>query len=156
MFGIDGKAANESVDAIEPVAFACELKYDGERGQVHVLEDGSVEVFSRNMESSTGRFPDIATLMTHLRPEVVDSCILDCEIVAYDRDTGEILSFQALSKRGRKRVDEDALKVQVLLLVFDLLFLNGVSTLGLPYPKRCDYRDEATFWGLFFAWGVSA
>ena len=136
MFGIDGKAANESVDANEPVTFACELKYDGERGQVHVLEDGSVEVFSRNMESSTGRFPDIATLMTHLRPEVVDSCILDCEIVAYDRDTGEILSFQALSKRGRKRVDEDALKVQVLLLVFDLLFLNGVSTLGLPYPKR--------------------
>ena len=40
------KGVSEVLDRFEGLDFTCEFKYDGERGQVHLLEDGTVKVFS--------------------------------------------------------------------------------------------------------------
>lgn len=53
------KAITEVLDRFEGKKFTCEYKYDGERAQVHFLEDGSIKVFSRNSEDMSVKYPDI-------------------------------------------------------------------------------------------------
>jgi len=53
------KAIGEVLDRFEGKRFTCEYKYDGERAQVHLLEDGTVRVFSRNSEDMSKKYPDI-------------------------------------------------------------------------------------------------
>lgn len=47
------------LDKFQDCEFTCEYKYDGERAQLHVLENKSVLIFSRNSENNTAKYPDI-------------------------------------------------------------------------------------------------
>lgn len=62
------KAIGEVLDRFENQHFTCEYKYDGERAQVHKLEDGSVAVFSRNSEDMSKKYPDLVEQL----PKVID------------------------------------------------------------------------------------
>jgi len=53
------KAIGVVLDRFENQHFTCEYKYDGERAQVHMLEDGTVGVFSRNSEDMSKKYPDL-------------------------------------------------------------------------------------------------
>lgn len=64
------------------------------------------------------------------------SCILDGEVIAYDREKGCLLPFQVLSTRARKDVTMESIKVQVIYVAFDLLYLNGASLLATPLAER--------------------
>lgn len=55
------KAITEVLDRFEGKQFTCEYKYDGERAQIHYLEDGSIKVFSRNSEDMTVKYPEFVT-----------------------------------------------------------------------------------------------
>lgn len=50
---------SEVLDNFQDCEFTCEYKYDGERAQLHVLENKSVLIFSRNSENNTAKYPDI-------------------------------------------------------------------------------------------------
>jgi DNA ligase-1 len=93
--------------------FTCEWKYDGERAQVHLLPDGSVKIFSRNSLDDTNKYPDLAEVIRRAKHEALTSCVIDCEVVAFDREKGCLLPFQVLSTRKRKVEDgeEDSQKV---------------------------------------------
>ncbi|KAH1225348.1 DNA ligase 1 [Glycine max] len=141
------KGVSEILNKFQDVEFTCEYKYDGERAQVilqqqqqqqqcliplggiHYLENGSVEIYSRHAERNTGKFPDVVAAVSRLKKPTVSSLILDCEIVAYDRQTQTIHSFQALSTRARKNVEMEDIKVDVCIFAFDLLYLNGQALL---------------------------
>lgn len=53
------KAIGEVLDRFEGKEFTCEYKYDGERAQVHLLENGEIAVFSRNSENMSAKYPDL-------------------------------------------------------------------------------------------------
>ncbi|RTG85873.1 DNA ligase 1 [Schistosoma bovis] len=72
----------------------------------------------------------------------LESCIIDSEVVAWDRLAGHILPFQVLSTRKRKDVDESTLKVQICIYVFDILFINGVSLIEQPLRIRREILRE--------------
>jgi DNA ligase-1 len=118
--------------------FTAEYKYDGERAQVHLLPNGTVKIYSRNLEDNTGRFPDIIKRLPtcYSDPEGTKSFILDCEAVAYDLAADKILPYQVLSTRSRKDVAIETIKVQVCLYVFDVLYWNGESLLDKSLKER--------------------
>ncbi|KAI3883114.1 hypothetical protein MKX03_012514 [Papaver bracteatum] len=114
---------SEILDKFQNREFTCEYKYDGERAQIHYLEDGSVQIYSRNGERNTGKFPDVIQSVQRFKKPAVSSFVLDCEIVAFDRKNSKIESFQKLRTRAHKNVSD--ITVPVCILAFDILYLNG-------------------------------
>ena len=66
------------------------------------------------------------------------SFILDCEVVAFDREKKKILPFQILSTRARKNVNVNDIKVGVCIFAFDMLYLNGQQLI----QENLDIRRE--------------
>lgn len=119
------KGVSEILSKFQNMVYTCEYKYDGERAQIHYKEDDSVEIYSRNAEHNTGKFPDVVATVSRLKKEAVKSFVLDCELVAYDQEKKKILPFQILSTRARKNVVLSEIKVDVCIYAFDMLYLNG-------------------------------
>ncbi|KAL9143468.1 hypothetical protein ABFS82_14G238600 [Erythranthe guttata] len=133
------KGVQEIVDKFNDTEYTCEYKYDGERAQIHYMENGSVEIYSRNAERNTGKFPDVVVAVTRLKQPSVKSFVLDCEIVAYDREKQKIQPFQILSTRARKNVVMTDIKVNVCIFAFDILYLNGQE---LMQEQLSDRREH--------------
>ena len=130
------KGVQEVLTRFENCRFTCEWKYDGERAQIHLHEDGRVNIFSRNQEDNTTKFPDIIARLKSSLTEGVKSAVLDCEAVAWDREKKSIQPFQVLSTRKRKDAVEEEIKVQVCVFAFDLLYLNGESLVKKTFEDR--------------------
>jgi DNA ligase-1 len=133
------KGVSEVLDRFENIKFTCEFKYDGERAQIHRLADGTVKIFSRSLEDNTQRWPDVIQGLPTAIKSGVTTCVLDAEVVAWDVEKKCLLPFQVLSTRKRK-VDKDAkvedMKVKVIVMAFDLLYLNDRSYLKEPLMVR--------------------
>lgn len=115
-------------------AYGYEFKWDGVRAIVYV-EDGEARVMSRNDRDVSVSYPELAAL-----PAALDGCtaILDGEIVALDAAGRP--SFSRLQSRmhvadpaAARRL---AAEVPARLLAFDVLHLDGVSTIDAPYEER--------------------
>ncbi|CAN6323665.1 unnamed protein product [Urochloa humidicola] len=133
------KSVSEIIDKFQGLEYTCEYKYDGERAQIHCMEDGSVEIYSRNAERNTGKYPDVVDAVSRFRKPSVKSFVLDCEIVAYDREKQKILPFQILSTRARKGVTINDIKVSVCTFGFDLLYINGKPLLQEQLKVRREH-----------------
>ncbi|KAI0788432.1 hypothetical protein C8Q75DRAFT_768462 [Abortiporus biennis] len=130
------KAIGEVLDRFEGKRFTCEYKYDGERAQVHKLEDGTFGIFSRNSEDMSKKYPDLMEQLPKCIKDGTKSFVFDAEAVAIDRTTGKLMPFQELSKRKRKDVKVEDIQVKVCLFAFDLLYLNGEPLLHKPLLER--------------------
>ena len=137
------KAITEVLDKFENKTFTCEYKYDGERSQIHFVsknstidypktaidanktDKGVAKIFSRNSEDLSKKYPDIlGALDTWIKPGV-ESFILDCETVGWDKEQKKVLPFQELMKRKKKNVTVEDVQIKVCVFAFDMLFLNG-------------------------------
>ncbi|KAG2193366.1 hypothetical protein INT47_001023 [Mucor saturninus] len=137
------KSLTEVLNRFEGQKFTCEFKYDGERAQIHRLEDGTINVYSRNSENMSERYPDIMTAINKWIKPSTTSFILDCEAVAWDKVAGQILPFQVLSTRKRKDVKEEDITVRVAVFAFDCLYLNGKSLLQDSLAVRREKLNDA-------------
>ena len=114
-----------------------EWKYDGVRCQAH-WDGTTMKLFSRHMLETTAQYPDVVKSILDSKKDVklLNSFILDTEIVAVEKfEKGiRLLPFQELSKR--KRINVEGQKVQVKVFVFDIMLLNGTSYTDQPLWKR--------------------
>ncbi|KAK8218122.1 hypothetical protein IWZ01DRAFT_137997 [Phyllosticta capitalensis] len=136
MLGSITRDIGEMLTKLQGRDFSCEFKYDGQRAQVHCDERGQVTIFSRHLEVMTEKYPDLVALVPQIRGEGVSSFILEGEVVAIDRETGELRPFQVLANRARKDVVIQSVKIDVCLFSFDLMYLNGVELLDKPLRER--------------------
>ncbi|XP_062015597.1 DNA ligase 1-like [Rosa rugosa] len=143
MLAKPSKGVSEIVQKFQDTEYTCEYKYDGERAQIHYMEDGTVEIYSRNAERNTGKFPDVAIAVSRLKKSSVKSFVLDCELVAYDRANNKILPFQVLSTRARKNVSMSDIKIEVCIFAFDMLFLNGRPLTQEQLKVRREYLYDS-------------
>ncbi|KAL9632558.1 MAG: hypothetical protein Q9204_003736 [Flavoplaca sp. TL-2023a] len=136
MLGSITRDLGEMLTKLQGRDFSCEYKYDGQRAQVHCEENGKVSIFSRHLEVMTDKYPDLVALVPTIRGEGVSSFILEGEVVAIDRDSGELKAFQTLTNRAKKDVAISSIKVDVCLFAFDLMYLNGEELLSRSFRER--------------------
>jgi bifunctional non-homologous end joining protein LigD len=115
-------------------AYAYEFKWDGVRALTYV-RDGDVHVESRNLLDVTGQYPEVAAVGEKLDGR---TAVVDGEIVALDKKGRP--SFQLLQGRmhvgSKVEVQRRMAETPVAYLVFDVLYLDGKSTMRLPYTER--------------------
>jgi DNA ligase-1 len=121
---------------------ALEYKYDGLRMQAHIPAEGRIHLFSRRLEDVSQQFPEIVGALANAfkaRPVIVDG-----ECVPFDPVTGELRSFQEISRRRGRKYDlvRMAQEVPVKLCLFDVLLVGDRPCLGLPYVERRKLLEE--------------
>ncbi|KAJ5239741.1 hypothetical protein N7468_004360 [Penicillium chermesinum] len=136
MLGSITRDLSDMLTKLQGRDFSCEYKYDGQRAQVHCDERGKVSIFSRHLELMTEKYPDLVSLVPQIRGEGVSSFILEGEVVAVERDTGNLQPFQTLTNRAKKNVEIGAITVNVCLFSFDLMYLNGEPLLDRSFRER--------------------
>ncbi len=111
-----------------------ELKWDGVRA-IAYARPGRLRLESRNQREITDSYPELRGLLRDLG---MREAVLDGEIVAFD-DNGRP-SFERLQRRMHVTSPASVRRLQssvpVVYAIFDLLYLDGHSLLGLPYRER--------------------
>ena len=131
------KGITEVLKRFTNVEFTCEYKYDGMRAQIHLTPSGDIQIFSRNSENVTGMYPDLlAFLSSHIDRSLVTDCIIDSEVVAFDRATNRIRPFQDIQHRRRADVEMSDITVEVCIYFFDVLYVNGESVMKRTLSER--------------------
>lgn len=103
-----------------------------------------VMLFSRNLENMTEMFPEVVEAAQKLPLQfekkhgfVVDSLILDGEVIGYNDLIQEYLPFQQTMTRKRKYdVGNAASEVPVKVFSFDILLVNNENFMQLPLSER--------------------
>ena len=129
----------------EDGAYGFEVKWDGVRAIAHA-DAGHLGLTGRNGTDFTPRYPEVRELAGNLGSRRL---ILDGEVVAFDSDGRP--SFERLQSRMhlgsdaavRRRMGE----IPVTYVIFDLLWLDGHSTLALPYQDRRKLLAELSLAG---------
>lgn len=74
MLAKPSKKVSDVLKRLEGQLFTMEYKYDGERAQVHLLNDGkaTVKIFSRNSEDNSLKYPDLGDIVRYDLVFVID------------------------------------------------------------------------------------
>jgi bifunctional non-homologous end joining protein LigD len=117
-----------------------EIKWDGVRA-IAYSRPGELELESRNLKEITNQYPELGRLNRALSSH---AAILDGEIVAFDEQGRP--SFAALQQRMHVGSGTQAKRLAkatpVTYMIFDLLWLDGHSLMGLPYSDRRELLEK--------------
>lgn len=124
-------------------SFFIEVKYDGERLQIHKNEKDDYKYFSRNCHDFTSDFGEsprewgsFTQILSQCLSSHVHSVILDGEICAYNHQTDCLtLKGDKMNIRGLKSDDP---MYQQCLYAYDVLFLNGQVLTNKPLLERIE------------------
>ncbi|NXO03984.1 DNLI3 ligase, partial [Rhinopomastus cyanomelas] len=120
-----------------PNGMYAEIKYDGERVQVHKNGD-HFSYFSRSLK------PVLPHKVAHFKDFIPQafpggqSMILDSEVLLIDNKTGKPLPFGTLGVH-KKAAFQDA---NVCLFVFDCIYFNDVSLMDRPLCERRKFLHD--------------
>ncbi len=120
---------------VDDDAWAYEFKWDGMRA-VSYVDGGRIHVESRNGNDLTTSFPELRALGEQLGSRRV---VLDGEIVAFDEDGTPSVPTAAAPdpcRRTPHKAKRLAAEQPVVYMIFDVLYIDGASLIGLPYVER--------------------
>jgi bifunctional non-homologous end joining protein LigD len=129
-----------------------EVKWDGVRA-IAYIKPGRLRMESRNLNDITEAYPEVRGI---LRDVGMRDLVLDGEIVAFDE--GGRPSFERLQRRmhvtSPSSIRRLSKSMPVVYAIFDLLYLDGRSLMGMPYEQRRERLEELELGGP--AWRVPA
>jgi bifunctional non-homologous end joining protein LigD len=122
-----------------------EIKWDGIRA-LAFIDGGRIRLVNRNGRDATKQYPELRELGKEVGPQQL---ILDGEIVAFDEQGRP--SFERLQSRMHLASDSAVRRrmqdIPAAYMIFDLLFLDGHSTMQLPYEDRRKLLDRCELEG---------
>lgn len=119
-----------------PHGMYAEIKYDGERVQVH--KDGNDFLYySRSLKTvQEHKIREVKDYLPKACPNA-QSIILDAELLMVDKK-GKMLPFGTLGVHKKKGYSD----ATPCLIVFDMLFLNGTSLMDTPLAERRSQLEQ--------------
>jgi bifunctional non-homologous end joining protein LigD len=124
----------------EEAGWGYEVKWDGVRA-IACWSARRLRLESRNLNDITPRYPELRAIGEQLAEREV---VLDGEIVAFDEHGSP--SFARLQRRmhldSHSTVARLAREEPVTYVIFDLLHLDGESTMTLPYRERRELLER--------------
>lgn len=114
-----------------PNGMYSEIKYDGERVQVH-KQGSDFKYYSRSLK------PVLPHKVNHFKEYIPQAfpygndLILDSEVLLIDTENGKPLPFGSLGKHKK----EEFSNANVCLFVFDCIYYNGESLMHKPIKER--------------------
>lgn len=119
-----------------PHGMYAEIKYDGERVQVHKDGDDFL-YYSRSLKAvQEHKISAVKDYLPNACPSA-QSVILDAELLMVDKK-GKMLPFGTLGVHKKKGYSD----ATPCLIVFDLLFLNGTSLMDTPLAERRSQLEQ--------------
>jgi DNA ligase 3 len=120
-----------------PEGFYSEIKYDGERVQIH-KEGDDFKFFSRNLKPVMDhKVKDIEKYLPKAFPHGND-LIIDSEILMVDTKTDQLLPFGTLGKHKK----EGCSSAVTCLFIFDCLLFNGEDLTKKTMKERRKFLEE--------------
>jgi DNA ligase-1 len=117
---------------------AAEFKYDGSRFQFH-KKGNWARLYSRRLEDVTAALSDV---IEKLISSTGHDVILDGEVIAIKDD--KPMPFQSVLRRFRRRHDiaeaQDA--IELVPIIFDILYLDGETLIDLPLETRRHHLER--------------
>jgi bifunctional non-homologous end joining protein LigD len=132
--------------------WAFDVKWDGVRA-IAYIQPGRLRLESRNLNDITETYPELRGLLRDLG---MREAVLDGEIVAFD-DAGKP-SFERLQRRMHVTSPSAIRRLMgstpVVYAIFDVLYLDGRSLMGMRYEERRERLESLELSGP--AWRVPA
>ncbi|XP_073003706.1 putative DNA ligase 4 [Typha latifolia] len=110
-----------------------ECKFDGDRIQIHKNGE-EIHFFSRNFLDHPEYAPGMSKII--LQNVLVDRCILDGEMLVWDRSTNHFAEFgsnQEIAKAAREGLETDR---QLCYVAFDILYAGDTSVIHQSLAER--------------------
>ncbi|WKY02021.1 hypothetical protein Q1695_015772 [Nippostrongylus brasiliensis] len=133
--------------------FFVETKYDGEHVLLHKISRDQYKWYTRNGKDFTKDYGGSSTLTDLVSGRIhplfrssVNDCILDCELMLWDKKLRKLCRRQFKSQNSEHRSHsfrhiDPSDNVQLAVVVFDLLYLNGKSIMNAPLHQRLRALD---------------
>jgi len=112
-----------------------ETKYDGERVLIHIQKK-KTRIFSRYLQNSTSLYTKLIREVRRSLGKSVKSCILDGELLVWDKEKKCIEPFGGARGIANKGNEED--EKHFFVKIFDILHLNGDDLLQHALYERKD------------------
>jgi bifunctional non-homologous end joining protein LigD len=136
----------------DPERWSFEVKWDGVRA-IAYIRPGRLRLESRNLNEITDAYPEVRGILLEVG---MRELVLDGEIVAFGEDGRP--SFERLQRRMHVTAPSAVRRLSrsspVVYAIFDLLYLDGHSLMGLPYAQRRERLEALGLSGP--AWRVPA
>ena len=117
---------------------ALEYKYDGARIVIH-KKGNDIWLYTRRLENVTKQFPE---LIGYVKEDVkAESCVIEGEMLGFDRKTGRPMPFQFLSQRIKRKyeIEKVVKEIPIQVNLFDIVYLNG----DVLFDKTLKFRRKA-------------
>uniref|UniRef100_A0A1I7XDG0 DNA ligase IV n=1 Tax=Heterorhabditis bacteriophora TaxID=37862 RepID=A0A1I7XDG0_HETBA len=142
----------EMIEAHSGRDFFMETKYDGEHVLMHKISRCTYKWYTRNGKDFTADYGASSSEKLSGRIhgyflDTVTDCIIDCELMLWDKKLRKLCRHQFMSDNSDKtkhsfRHIKHNDSVQLVVVVFDLLFYNGQSIMNVPLEQRVRLLDS--------------
>ncbi|CAJ0941625.1 unnamed protein product, partial [Mesorhabditis belari] len=140
----------KKIAAHSGINFFMELKFDGEHVVIHKKGDcwrvvtRNGKDFTKYYDGTIGKKNLLESIKPFLR-STVDEVVVDCELMLYDEVAKKLVRHHQECADGKtynyQHIEPND-PVHLVVVVLDLMYLNGHNFMGTPFDKRLQAMDS--------------